>query len=389
MDFLQTVKKLGSKIDSLLYSKNSSMRCLSTIGSQQLGNFPEFESPEIIDSLASQIRGIGRQQSPGHTFGDSRFTLYQGGDFIIELNVWQKQTTTIHEHSFSGAFKILDGSALHARYKFASNYKINSDLEQGQLTKVSTDVLMKNDVSNIEIGGEFIHNLVHTSNPTMTLIVRSVGREEKQIYQRDFIGEKFAINGWQYSHASHNAISALKLISNINMREELLHQRIADILEDLNISDTFVALHKSWPLNPYYEMTGLKRALSARHGELLISDVFESLSIHHKRNNEVGGFRDKVQSDRTRSLLAILSVSSNGDEAIRLFNKLFGNSTDRLEMTRELTNGINDELEIFDSEQYEALYAFLPEVVDKENKQQDIEMIRSALNETIFRPLIC
>src|SRR5438132_973004 len=57
-------------------------------------------------------------QPPHFSFGEPSIQLYCGRRFYIEALFWTEGTTSIHQHSFSGAFQVLLGGSIHTTYSF-------------------------------------------------------------------------------------------------------------------------------------------------------------------------------------------------------------------------------------------------------------------------------
>lgn len=70
---------------------------------------PDFQFGELVEFLMNtRIR-----QQPSLGFSNLPLVVYRRDDFHIELLIWTEATTTIHQHGFSGAFRVLIGSTLH------------------------------------------------------------------------------------------------------------------------------------------------------------------------------------------------------------------------------------------------------------------------------------
>ena len=113
------------------------------------------------------------QTNPGYSFGDPPLTLCRREHFEVGVLFWLDGTTSIHQHSFSGAFQVLQGTSLHSTYQFSLREEINERLLLGALECVQTELLRKRDIREIAAGSRFIHSLFHLDRPSITLIVRT------------------------------------------------------------------------------------------------------------------------------------------------------------------------------------------------------------------------
>src|SRR6185295_4583768 len=93
--------------------------------------------------------------------------------FFIELLFWHTGATGIHQHAFSGAFRVLAGSSLHTIYDFTPSLVLDRSLELGDLAVRTIEVLGTGAVRAIHAGRALIHSAFHLDNPSVTLIVRT------------------------------------------------------------------------------------------------------------------------------------------------------------------------------------------------------------------------
>ena len=80
------------------------------------------------------------------TFGDPPVTVYQGRRFHAQVLLWREGSTATHRHGFCGAFAVLEGSSLHARYAFEERRRVSSRMSIGDLRLLDADVLERGHV---------------------------------------------------------------------------------------------------------------------------------------------------------------------------------------------------------------------------------------------------
>jgi hypothetical protein len=105
-------------------------------------------------------------------FGQPPVTVYQGSRFKIDVYFWVDGTTSIHDHSFCGAFHLLAGSSIHSRYRFDVGAELSPLAKLGTCTFLSSERLRKGQTRAILPGGDFIHALFHLDRPSVSLVVR-------------------------------------------------------------------------------------------------------------------------------------------------------------------------------------------------------------------------
>jgi hypothetical protein len=159
----------------------------------------EFEVPpgltaRSILAYASRCADLP-DQWPNDNFGEPPLILYHEDDFIIQALIWMKGSTAIHDHGFSGAFMVADGSSLHVKQDFDRIGALGDDrLLFGRLLSRSPELLRPNCVQRIDPGRGFIHALFHLSVPTATIVIRDV--ETFGVQQFTYLRPGLAYQQW-------------------------------------------------------------------------------------------------------------------------------------------------------------------------------------------------
>src|SRR5262249_6236027 len=134
------------------------------------------------------------RQQPETGFSNLPVTVYRGDAFHLELLVWTRASTSVHQHGFSGAFRVVTGSSLHSNYRFIERQRINSHLLIGDIEMTSMQLLNVGDVVPISAGREgLVHSLFHLDEPSVTLVART-GWEPESAPQYDLIQPRFAFD---------------------------------------------------------------------------------------------------------------------------------------------------------------------------------------------------
>lgn len=128
---------------------------------------------EAITEWLFEAPALPPQRSLDQSFGQPPVTVHLDDRFFIELLFWNTGTTGIHQHAFSGAFRVVAGSSLHAIYDFTPTHVIDHRLELGELALRTTEVLDTGAVVAIHPGRGFIHSAFHLDSPSVTLVVRT------------------------------------------------------------------------------------------------------------------------------------------------------------------------------------------------------------------------
>lgn len=164
---------LGHRIKAAYISENCNEARLPAIASDALGEMPCVPDVDVA-TFAEFLIQTDVPQHPGVAFGDLIVTVYECAEFKIEVLFWAHATTTIHQHAFSGAFKVLVGSSFHSIWRFDQREAVSSKMLIGDCKMTSAEVLKAGAIRRIEAGRDgLIHALYHLDQPSITLLVRT------------------------------------------------------------------------------------------------------------------------------------------------------------------------------------------------------------------------
>ena len=120
-----------------------------------------------------------RQPNELAMFGQPPMTIYADDRLYIEVLFWLENTTTIHQHAFSGAFYVLAGPSIHSVYRFEEHERLSPHLLIGDVTLERFEQLEVGSVQPINAGTSYIHSLFHLGYPSITVVVRNVVEKDK------------------------------------------------------------------------------------------------------------------------------------------------------------------------------------------------------------------
>jgi len=164
---------LGERIEARWRARDYADSALPPIAEEELLRRPPHEhvSPWDLAQLGRNPRRMPEQGSAG--FGQPPLAVWGSERMYIEVLYWLQATTAIHQHSFSGAFAVLEGSSLHTQYRFRPDQKVSDDLHFGRLMWTSSELLTRGSVHQIRSGPQFIHALFHLDHPSVSVVVRN------------------------------------------------------------------------------------------------------------------------------------------------------------------------------------------------------------------------
>ncbi|MBA3819034.1 MAG: hypothetical protein H0X17_09095 [Deltaproteobacteria bacterium] len=165
--------ELGERIEDRWRARDYADAALPPIAEEELQRRPPHEhvSPWELAQVGRNPRRMLEQGSAG--FGQPPLAVWGSGSLYIEVLYWLQATTAIHQHSFSGAFAVLEGSSLHTQYRFRPEQKVSDHLHIGRLAWTGSELLTRGSVHQIGSGPRFIHSLFHLDHPSVSVVVRN------------------------------------------------------------------------------------------------------------------------------------------------------------------------------------------------------------------------
>lgn len=137
----------------------------------------DYVTPDDVVRWALSSCHTVPQTDPSAKFGEPPITVFFTPRFYIEILFWLDGTTQIHQHSFSGAFYVLDGSSVHTTYDFQVDDRINSNLQLGALKVLDVELLGRGNCHAIR-ARTLMHALFHLERPSVSIVIRTPGELE-------------------------------------------------------------------------------------------------------------------------------------------------------------------------------------------------------------------
>lgn len=149
-----------------------------------LARFPEIahcvleECPPAtnVDLAALVKEFLLNDEQPFQTqsgFGQPELVVHDDPRFYIQLLFWLEGTTDIHQHKFSGAFHVLEGSSIHSDFDFEEAEAVTAHLRLGHLRMKETRLLESGSTVPIVSGRSHIHSLFHLDTPSLSVVIRT------------------------------------------------------------------------------------------------------------------------------------------------------------------------------------------------------------------------
>jgi len=246
-----------------------------------------------------------------HAFGDP-ITVFHDPRFYIDVLTWIDGTTSIHEHAFSGAFGVLQGSSLHARYAFHPGRRYSEQLFLGRTERIDAELLTAGDVRPIWAGARSAHALFHLDRPSVSVVIRTPKTAIMPLVQLEYLRSGIAY------HPLQRDIECARLIRSLEIMRELKHPdllRAARALVDERDAVTAfsIAEHLAQKLSPD-DYQGFLAEGGFRHRELF--EHITAYAADARRERNLIGRRRAVHAESHRFFLALL-LNLNGLSEIK------------------------------------------------------------------------
>jgi len=257
----------------------------------------------ICDFLASDDQPL-----QGHSgFGQPELVAFTDPRFYIQILFWMEGTTDIHQHEFSGAFHVMQGSSVHSEFDFVNAKSVTPHLRVGDLALKKIELLETGRTIPITSGKTCIHSLFHLDTPSVTVVVRT---------QHD------PGTGPQYNYLPpHIAIDPIHADSLTMRRKQLLDvlenldhpgytTKVTEMIESLDFERGFHTLHHTMDrLMALGEWESVLETFQNKHGELA-KGVPDTLA-EYLRREYITQMRYQIEHPEHRFFLALLMNVQN------------------------------------------------------------------------------
>jgi len=169
-------QELGQIVNDLWFSVGYDDDQFPRVAARALVEFPprDVTADTILTPLLTRndcIRQFDAEVQP--KFGDLALTVFRCSRFHIDALFWVDGTTSIHQHGFDGAFRVIAGSSIHSQFRFVPQTSFSNRLIAGDLNCIKVELLSQGDTREIHAGERFVHSLFHLDRPSITLVVRT------------------------------------------------------------------------------------------------------------------------------------------------------------------------------------------------------------------------
>ncbi len=165
--------ELGRTVSARWKAVNFSLPAFPGIARTTLEERPPAENVDLVALVREFLLDDEQPFQTASGFGQPELVVYDDPRFYIQILFWLDGTTQIHQHEFSGAFHVLEGSSLHSEFTFENPRPVSAHFRLGDLRLERTRLLATGSTVPIISGGACIHALFHLDTPSVTVVVRT------------------------------------------------------------------------------------------------------------------------------------------------------------------------------------------------------------------------
>src|SRR3982751_6762512 len=166
-------KELGDTVLTRWKRENFSLAKFPEIARAALDARPPARKVKLPALMREFLLSEDQPVQTDSLFGEPELVVYSHPRFYIQLLFWMDGTTAIHQHEFSGAFHVMQGSSIHAHYQFERAQSVTPYLRVGNVRVKKIDLLESGRILPIVSGQGTVHSLFHLDSPSVTVVVRT------------------------------------------------------------------------------------------------------------------------------------------------------------------------------------------------------------------------
>jgi hypothetical protein len=316
-------EKLGHTVLERWRQQNFSLEVFPELARTAIDEAPPSANVDMQELIHEFLSNDEQPFQSESGFGQPELIAFNDTRFYIQLLFWMEGTTEIHQHEFSGAFHVMQGSSVHSEFDFVSARSVTPHIRVGDLRVKQVELLETGSTIPITSGRECIHSLFHLDTPSVTLVVRT-HHDPGTGPQYNYLPPHIAINPL---HADPLTARRKQLIDVLETTHDPNYATyINEMMERLDFERGFNMLRHAMPyLKEIDEWDVIFTTFQEKHGELAMgvhATLTESL-----RRETITQMRHFIVNPEHRFFLALLMNVQNQADILALIKKRFPDSS--------------------------------------------------------------
>lgn len=392
-------EKLGQTVLERWRQQNFSLEVFPELTRIAIDEAPPSENVDIDEMIREFLSNDAQPFQSESGFGQPELIAFNDPRFYIQILFWLEGTTEIHQHEFSGAFHVMQGSSVHSEFDFVGARSVTPHIRIGDLQVKRIELLETGRTVPITSGRECIHSLFHLDTPSITVVVRT-HHDPGTGPQYNYLPPHIAINPL---HADALTARRKQLLDVLETLDDPDYTALVnEMMGRLDFERGFNILRHAMPrLQNLGEWDGVLATFQKRHGELA-NGVPDTLAECLRRET-ISQMRHYIDNPDHRFFLALLVNVQKRADICALISERFPEQSapdtilgwaDELIEPNDfgitlLDAAFPESLDIAIEEQPHWLILALKHALDEsvEKPSAEISEIQEALADSCLRPL--
>jgi hypothetical protein len=312
-------EKLGRTVQQRWQQKNFSLEAFPELARIAMEEAPPSENVDIEEMVQEFLANDDQPFQGQSGFGQPELLAFNDPRFYIQILFWMEGTTDIHQHEFSGAFHVMQGSSVHSEFDFVGAQSVTPHIRVGELRLKQIELLETGRTVPITSGRECIHSLFHLDTPSITVVVRT-HHDPGTGPQYNYLPPHIAIDPIQADALTMRRKQLLDVLETIDYDGYV--GLVSGMIENLDFERGFNTLHHTMDrLQALGEWESVLAKFQQRHGELAMgvpATLAESL-----RRDSITQMRYQIDNPEHRFFLALVMNVENGKNILSLINERY------------------------------------------------------------------
>ena len=259
-------EKLGRTVLERWRQQNFSLEVFPELTRIAIDEAPPSENVNVDEMIREFLSDDDQPFQSQSSFGQPELVAFNDSRFYIQILFWMEGTTQIHQHEFSGAFHVMQGSSVHSEFEFQDARSITPHIRVGDLRVKGIELLETGRTVPITSGRECIHSLFHLDSPSVTVVVRT-HHDPGTGPQYNYLPPHLAVDPLHSDALTARRKQLLDVLENLDHPNYA--KQVGEMVESLDFERGFhTLLHTMDHLQVLGEWEPVLESFQKKHGEI-------------------------------------------------------------------------------------------------------------------------
>ncbi len=312
-------EKLGRTVLERWREQNFSLEVFPELARIAMDEASPSENVDL-EEMIHEFLTNDDQPLQGHSgFGQPELVAFNDSRFYIQILFWMEGTTDIHQHEFSGAFHVMQGSSVHSEFVFVGAQSVTPHIRTGELRLKQIELLETGRTVPITSGQECIHSLFHLDTPSVTVVVRT-HHDPGTGPQYNYLPPHIAIDPIHADSLTMRRKQLLDVLENLDHPSYAL--QVNEMIESLDFERGFHTLHHAMDRLQFLgEWESVLAIFQEKHGNL--AKRVPATLAENLRRETISQMRYHIDNPEHRFFLALLMNVQNSKDIQALITERY------------------------------------------------------------------